>query len=352
MVKRINMTESFKLNQAFTSNSTFSHIGRWATAFDHLIRSLDRKPKKVLELGSGCIEPIHFSKLLPPDSTLVAVDRSSEIINYLERMISGEKILLATLANIVCNKENYHTPRLNTDLTDPELIELGLDQLKSAGLNSSDFYNKGLYGVAQNSAKIVPVNSDIEKYCADHQNEFDITTLNCVLVHLIRELIDTDKIVKAIKNITGTLKGNGVLFLGSSITELYGSAQTPKLVEDSGGIITDIILDNIVKVEIDNKDQILGGVLIRVVRSDQHFSPIDITEMETKINAEPFFKNLPIQNHKIDQNKIGQYLSNNSHNLVLAAIRKNNHYIIWETPTASVENIIPSKREQLNLLTN
>lgn len=332
----------------FQNASTFSHIGRWATAFRLLNNRLGRKAKKILDLGGGCLEPVYFSQMLPQWSVLEAVDANEDIYQTLIKLNHGQKISLEELAKYVCNKEDDGSPRPNRDLTDSSVLAIGLKELTDAGLYSDDFFEGDLFKKPLRGAIMVPVHNEAGAYAREHPQEYDLTTMNVVFLNIAKDEKDYDNLVSLARDVLGTLKEDGLLGVGTTPKALYGERGTPTLLEEGGAVITDLIIENLVRAEINDTYRLFGGHFICASPRERDISPIESSLVQEKLEQNEYFGQVKVRHHEISSLK--DYLSKEDGYLLLAALRRDDGYEIWETLRFQLEPLIPKQRTSFGLL--
>lgn len=335
----------------FKNQSTFSHVGRHAAELRYLLSSLDYAPQKILEVGSGCLEPIYFAQLLPLESTLYALDIDSEISGVLEKLIVGRKIKLTDLAELVCNKNDDGTSRINTDLTDPSLLAKGLEELKMAGLNPSDFFQNGYYQKPSGGATIISVNDEVSSYCSRHQEEFDLVYAGAVILNLAK-VFSKEKLVKTVKDILGSLKGGKVLGVGTNPAGLFAEKNDVSTLEESGASVTELLVDNLVKVKMGETYKLFGGHYLSAARAeDERYSCLSKEVIAECIAKNHFLTNAGIVYTEIKGNHLGNYLVNQKGELLIAALRKEDGYKGWTANLSKLERLLPEmERKSFGLI--
>ncbi|MBT7903618.1 hypothetical protein HN587_07180 [Candidatus Woesearchaeota archaeon] len=338
----------------FKNASTFSHIGRNAAGIQFLIQSLNKAPNHTLEVGSGCIEPVYVSHLLPEQSDLYSVDVNGQIISALAHLSSGERVNLASLEKLVCNKQADGTPRPNSDLTDPKIIEIGLRELEFAGLDPSRFFQNNEYLLPPGGARIIPVCSDLETYAKQTPQLFDLVYAGVVLLNIAKTVDSRDQLVELVASLISAVKEGGVLGIGTTPAALYGEKSTPGLLESAGGTITDIYIDSLVRAKIGSGYKVFGGHMIRTVPCDQPgLSRVDETEIDERLSRSPVFQGVGIIKEVYSNDVLNGYLETQSKSrthMLLATMRTVRGYVVWSAKKDSFVEQIPLQRTQIGII--
>jgi len=335
----------------FKNASTFSHPGRHASELKFLLSSLEEKPKKVLEVGSGCIEPIYFAQLLGSEATINAVDLNIKVYNTLTDLVSGKKVKLADLAEFVCNKSNDGKPRRNSDLLNEDRLKINAEELRLAGLNPNDFIRDGYYRMPKEGAKIIPINAELGEYTTQHQNEFDFVYAGVVLLN-IGKVVNREGLVDTTKKLVGALKEGKVLGVGTNPAGMYGEKGTPGVLEDSGMATTDLIVDNLVLAKVGGKDRLFGGHCLRAVsvENQNSYSPIAKKTIEQRISEDEILSQAGITHREFNSSNLKGYFSEQGDNLLMVALRRDGGYDLWETPINKLKEVVPKVRYTFGII--
>jgi len=330
----------------FVLPSTFSYVGRNGLALRYLLKQ-QAPPKKILEAGSGCIEPLVFSQILPPDSEIYAVDSNNEIIKILDRLIHNEEIELGSLATLVCNINNDNTKRSNTDLTDLELIDIGLNELELAGVNSSLLYSNGFLKKPLTGAKIYPINKNIFDFANGNRGEFDLAFAGFLFLNL-EKMLERGDLIKYAKVMLDSLRPSGVLGVTTTPVSLYGPYGNPTIFLEAGAEIKDVILDNLVSLEISNSKRLVGGYLIKFVNGSEKSKEDDLDDIRLKV-----YNHLTIPNLRISESteNASTLFERDDGRILLAAKSISYQRLkVWSVDKEEILPYIPGKRTLLGLL--
>lgn len=264
--------------------STFSYPGRHATFFAWLVETLRGKvQRRVLEVGSGCFEPIWLSHLLDEKTKLIAVEYEKEICDILKKLLAGERIELATLVEVVCNKLADGSCRKNTDLTEPELIQLAETELRLAGFDPNMFIRDGFFQKPQvgyyKPAEIEVVNADAFEYIQKIE-PVDLLLAGVVLLN-VGKLMDVKEFFRMHEVLANAVKNDGVLGVATTPRALYSEKSVPRALMAAGLNITDIVVENFALVH----GNLFGGYGIRCSKDQSDYS----------LGSQYFFKFIEIE---------------------------------------------------------
>ena len=336
----------------FKNPSTFTWIGRHASEFRFLVDSLDKPPEKVLDVGKGPFKPIYFAEMLPKASELSVID-APEMCNLVEGLIDGRELHLPDLSTVVCNKDDTGKPIPNTDLTDTALLEVAASELRLAGLNPADYFDLSTktFRCPGTGAWIETDNGleNLDGYLLQHRGQFDLVYLGLVLLN-VGKVSGRQELVRLSGQLLESLsRSNSVLGVGEHPRALYGEKSIPNIVEESGGVLTDALVDNLVVA----RGNLRGGHCLRFTRQNA-YSPIPKGEVDRRIESDELLRQLDVGYRQVDGDKIGNYLSAqheiNTDRLLVAALRRRGGYDVWEAPIARVMAVAPPKRKTLSLI--
>lgn len=333
----------------FSGMSTFTHMGRNASGFRFLVKTCPSLPQRVLDVGSGPLEPVYFAHLLPPSAQLYAVDVNPEAVSVLEQLVQGVGVPLAGLAETLCNKNPDGLPRPNTDLTDPDLIAIGLRELEQANLASDLFYQSGFYFSPRGGAAITPVPAELSSYCREHPAQFDLAYAGQVLLNIAKVIPDTEELQRIVGYLFGSLKPGGVLGIGTTPADLCDKYSSLKLVELAGGTVTDLYLDNLVRVPFGPQYKVFGGYQLRAVQEAQG-SPVDAGHLDSVVRLDPLLRQLSVDQKVIPSAQLYPLLETTPDQVILAAIRLSSGYKIYSVNGKELEPLIPLQRHSFSLL--
>ncbi|MBT4651406.1 hypothetical protein HOC13_02680 [Candidatus Woesearchaeota archaeon] len=333
--------------KVFNNASTFSHIGRHASELRLLLGSLPEVPKKILEVGAGCLEPIYFAQLLPEESTIYAVDINPQIYSVLKSLVGGERVNLEELVQVICNQNNDGSPMINTDLIDPQELAKGLEELKFAGIDPNQFMEDGYFRKPKGGASIIPINAEMGNYSQNHVGEFDFVYAGSVLLNIVKDATHNNT-VGLIWDLLNSLKPNGVLGEGTNPAGLYGVNSTPIMIEEAGGIITDLLTDHLNKVQIGDNSRLFGGHCVRAKRYDEGNcnSYASKEEVEQRIAQDSILSQLQVNYFLLNEDSLERVLSGKGEDLLLAALRDEGSYHLWTTPFKDLHTILPERNRQ------
>ena len=330
----------------YKNASTFSHVGRHASELRFLLNSLDTKPKKVLELGSGCLEPIYFAQLLEEDATLYSVDLNPDLVSILNDLVNNKKIDLSGLSELICNKNEDGSCRVNTDLTNPVLLQTGRNELQLAGLDPEIFFEKELYKMPSGGATIHPICAELSEYCEKNRDTFDFVYAGVVLLNVAKAFSSDQRqeFVNLVKPVVDSIKPKGTLGVSTNPAGYLGDLGVPGVLEDAGATITDFFADHLVKVKIGENYRLFGGHCIRAKKTTDEDSQsyVNQDEVKRRIANDPVLNQLQITYRQTKGNTIGSEISNLENKVLLAATRNEEGYIICTTPkNVQLENVLP-----------
>ncbi len=328
--------------------STFSYVGRHADEFRFLLGSMDYTPEAVLDAGCGCLEPIVLAHMLPPESTLYAVDADTEIITALEKLVSGKELCLEELAGIVRNLNDDGTPMKNTDLIDQARLEKGLREIESAGLNPHDFVSNGYFRKPEGGARIIPVNQEMSSFCREHAAEFDFAYAGALLTNMAK-VLDKPELIRTVKYFVDSVKKERVIATGTSPAGIYGERGEPAVLEAAGAVATDLFITNLV---IKDRKHLLGGYVVRTVKTQHSISsPIKKKEIDERIERDELLSKVTVNYTEHAHASIGEFLSiRHEAFLAIAALKKEQACCVWEASMRELERFVSGERCTISLI--
>ena len=337
---------------AFKNPSTFTWIGRHASELRFLVNSLGYSPQKVLDVGGGVFEPFYFARMLTAGTEFHLVDVDESVYKAAARLNCGEPVSLEYLSSIACNKDDKDgRPLPNTDLTDAELLELGFSELELAGSRDTFYTDEQLKEIWLHGD--VPVinmlNVDAREYLPKHKGEFDFAYAGIVLMNMAKVLTREELVVFS-RDLIESVRPHGVLGIGETPMGLYGERGVLAVLEECGAVLTDLFLDNVVQV----RGKLRGGHCLRFVRPEKslQYSPIANKEVDDRISRDELLRRADIQKRQVEGSSLGNYLRSQDEpeRLIIAALRRNGGYDIWEAPVGKVMEVAPQKRNALSLI--
>lgn len=339
----------------FKNASTFSWVGRHASELRLLVNSLEETPRQVLDVGCGPFEPFYLAWMLPETTIVHAVDVNKEIypvLNYLNR---GGQISLSDLALTCSNKDSSGTPILNTDLTDSELICLGLSELQSAGIDPRLFVTKGNYHSAKRPqsdqrplppiAAIAPAYAEMQEYARQHLNQFGFIYAGVVLLNMGKTK-ETPELVRIVRSLADSLGEKGILGIGTTPAALYGEKGDPTLLYAAGLTTTDILVDNLVQIG----GALRGGYCVRAVENPASSTKIDEGDLERAIAQDSLLSKIECLKQELSAEQLCSYLSKENDALVLAALKRGGNYALYEAKRMDLAEVVPPQRKTLSLI--
>jgi hypothetical protein len=332
----------------FKKASTFSWIGRHALELRYLLATMRTPPENVLDAGSGCFEPVYLAQMLPGQSDVYAVEANGDIAGVLNKIIRSGSIELVGLDTLLCNKDDSGAPIPNNDLTNAVLLATGLRELESAGFNYEEFYKNKKFSRPLGGAGIHILNEDVIEYAQKHQREFDFIYEGALFVNLLKGK-NYEEAFLMTKKFVGMLEEGAVLGSGSVPSAIYGPTSLPVILNKTEAMISDIIVDNLVMVN----GALRGGYCIRAVRTHKDTRSESLVQeevIEEGISKDTLLGNADIRKSKMGRDEFFNNLKAESEYLLLAALKRNGEYFMFEAPRKQLSEIIPAVRKQLSLI--
>lgn len=199
--------------------STYSYLGRNDSCVNWILTLRKQQgfhpPKILVLIGSGAIEPFTIAALpLALKSQIIAVEINPALVNLGQEIKSGEAISWPNIA-----KKTQHPGVLNTQLTDPIKLNLGIEKLESLGslTNLGPGFNNEFFQVEKSVTERV---SYIHADALSALKSLDNIEAICdffVQVNINKNLkqgIDYTK--RMVASIIGVLSPDGYYILGDS----------------------------------------------------------------------------------------------------------------------------------------
>jgi len=338
----------------FKNPSTFTWIGRHASELRFLVDSLDKPPETVLDVGGGIFEPFYLARMLPQQSRLYLVDVDQKVYEATRILNCGEVLSLPYLSSIACNKnDNTGNPQPNTDLTDPNLLKQGFHELEMAGVKDT-FYTDDHLGEIwlHGDVPVIGIErADAREYLSQHRDEFGFVYAGIVLMNMAK-VLSREELISVSRDLVASVKPNGVLGIGETPIGLYGEKGVPTSLEEGGAVLTDLLIDNVVQ----SRGKLRGGHCLRFVRPDnrRQYSPISSQEIDERISRDQLLARADVKRREVEGASLGPYLRRQSktenNRLLVAALRRDGGYNVWEAPMAKVMEVTPPTRRTLSLL--